>query len=152
MSLGIDIKNKIRICLDEYREQLEYDLFKSGINYKIMYDKVTKNNIKETFIYIEELEIEVGAHNDIIYTIQCSNNEIGIIDKLEDNLDIQDVVNKLKIKIEDRLNLGSGYLIERMTVSPFTITISAKSEKENHRITILTDGNNNIYINTISNI
>lgn len=151
MAVGIKLADNAEVYLGEIKEQLLSDLDANKIKYKVLFDKVNKNGIKETILHMKELDTEINIENDIITYIKAGNNQFTHLDKVEDiGNNTLSHVKKIQEQAEQRLHFnGYSIKIERIDTKTMSMTLIATSSTEKVRIQILRDGFGDVYINTL---
>jgi len=151
MAIGINLTQNVRVELGEIKEHLFNDLISNNIEYDVPFDKVNKDNVKETIVHIKELGTEISVENDIITYIKSGNNSFTCIDNiktLEDNT--LEHLQRIKSKIRDKFdNELYTIKIEKLDATTLNITLILSSSIEKARINILRDANGAVFVNTI---
>ena len=151
MAIGLKFSNKLRIDLGEIKEELLAQLDEAEIEYSIPFDKVNKQNFKETIIDIKGLGIEITTENDIINYIKSNGNEYTIVDTIEK---VDSNVLKHLSTIQDKVYKffdSSKYNIkmEKIDIKALNMTFLLYSDDERARVQIIRDTAGKVFINTI---
>lgn len=154
MAIGINLTDNVKISLGEIKEFMFRDLDENGIAYEIPFDKLNKNNVKETLVHIKKANTEISIENDIVTYIKSGNTEYTCIDTIK-NID-ENALEFVKSIIE-KINAIFGndkytVKIEKIDISNMNITLILKSETEKARIHILRDAHGAVFINTVRSI
>lgn len=151
MAIGIRISNNVEVNLGEIKERLLADLDNSGLEYSIPFDKLNKNNIKETIITIKDLSIEISVENDIITYIKSDNNEFTNLDKIESiEENVLNHIQNIKDKIASTFKKAADNLkIEKIDTKTMNMVVILTDGDTRARVTILREGLGNVYINTL---
>lgn len=152
MAIGINVSNETRVEIGEIKEVMLADLQKSNIDYDVVFDKVTKNGIKETIVYIPEVHMEVSIENDIVTYIKSGNNPFTTIDKIDAiKSNIGEHLTSIKKKLFEMFP-GYDIKIEKIDVESMNITVILKLDLEKIRMHVMRASNGEIFINTMVNI
>lgn len=152
MGIGLDIVDEIRIELGGIKEMLMQELDKHKIRYMVPYDKTNKQNIKETLIQIDDLDIEISVENDIITYIKSGNNEYTNLDRIEDVSNILEHIKTIKEHVISRFGSEYTISIEKIDSVNISMAVILSSQYERARAIVVRDGHGNIYINTLRSL
>lgn len=154
MGVGINITDKISVCIGDIKEKFLKDLTDAHIEYTIPFDKTNKNGVKETIIHMKEIEAEISMHNDIITFIKTASSEhseVAQIGKSDFNAIqiIKDVQNNFsRFIIDDKYTTK----IEKLDTVNFNITLIVYNDNEKLRVQIVRDNYGRLYVQTIKSI
>lgn len=152
MELFLEIKDGVNLELCEIKEKLLNTLDINSIEYRVPFDKVNANNIKETIIQMPKIGVEVSVENDIVVYIKTrctdfskmaefsigSTTGIALVDEIKQKV--------LKMYHIDKKNMH----IQTLNIKSMEIIIIVDTEFGKRRIHILSNAMGEIYINTIA--
>lgn len=149
MNTGITINNNVTVYINEIKEILLHDLDMNNIKYEVIFDKVSKQKIKETIIHILGTGIELSIENDIIKYIKSDCNEYTKLYQVVEGHSKVNTIREIKEKIHNKFNNNPNINIENINTDSFTMSVIIVEENHRIRIHVNRDHSGNIYINTI---
>lgn len=153
-SIGIVIKDDIKIGIgDNFGEVLD-KIEKSGLKYQILFDKVSKaTGVRETIIHIDSEDIEVTLLDDRVNYIKSVLNEttriIGSSEIEYKNLQPPDIMNIIKDFVAKHVGTGSIYL-EKFDMRTYVTTVRFRWENREIRASVSRTNDGDLYLNTVS--
>lgn len=154
MAIGIRLSENVSADLQEIKEKFLRDLDDNNIKYEIPFDKLNKNNVKETIIHIKDLDMEISIENDIITYIKSGNTEFTHLDKIEDiETSPLDHIKTIQEHIKNAFDT-SGYSLklEKIDTKTMNMTIILSSSKHKARVQVIRDSFGDVYINTLRSL
>lgn len=155
MAIGINLTKDVRVEIGEIKEYLLQDLDNSDLTYDIAFDKVNKENMKETIIHIREINTEISINNDIIYYIKCGNTEYSHLDYIKNvGENTLSHIQNIKEKINTLFGIDKNYSIkiEKIDTKTLNTIVIVQSQYEKARVHVLRDAFGEVYINAIMTI
>ena len=153
--IGLDITDSFNIGINDIREVVLEGLKNSKIGYTIPFDKVNKDNVKETIITMRDPDIEITLENDIVQYIKTVNTEYSQLDTIKDLGESPAIhIQKIKKRIEEKFGLDSKDVkIEAIDSATMNVTvILSYGDNEKARMHVIRDAFGNIFINTITHM
>lgn len=152
MAVGIYLTEELKVTIGELKEELLKNLDIYNIYYTVPFDKINKNNIKETIIHIKDINTEISIENDIVTYIKLGNTpftKLMVIDKIAD--DSIEYIKSIQSYVKEKI-IGSNYTskIEKINLDTMNITLILDTNKNKYRTQILRDGSGDVYINTLT--
>ena len=152
MAVGINLTDGVRVELGEIKEYLLQDLDNTDLTYDIAFDKVNKENMKETIIHIREINTEISINNDIVYYIKCGNTKYSHLDTIKDiSENTMSHIQTIKDKINELFGVSKDYSIkiEKIDTKTLNTIVIVHSQYEKARVHVLRDAFGEVYINAI---
>ena len=154
MSIGVELQENFKIYIDDEKQKLVDNLNEHNIKYRILYDKINKDNEPETIIALSDIDTELYFVNNLLNKIKMINNTQTNI--LESGADIEsplDFIDKVKSKIDILCdNKSHSIKIERIDLNSMNCSFIVKMNSRKSRISISRDTRGNVFLNTIRNM
>jgi 2,3-bisphosphoglycerate-independent phosphoglycerate mutase len=153
MAVCIGLTDNVTLELGEMKERLIAELDKDNVKYEIMFDKINKNNVKETIVHLKEIDTEISISNDIVTYARLGNNKFTQLDAMSDNSEstsIAEHINKIKKQIHEIFNDNTYNIkIEKLDSATMNITLILESKGDKARAQVVRDTRGKIYISTL---
>lgn len=152
MELFLEIKDGVNLELCEIKEKLLNTLDINSIEYRVPFDKVNANNIKETIIQMPKIGVEVSVENDIVVYIKTRCTDFSKMAEFSiGNTTGIALVDEIKQKVLKMYHIDKKNMhIQTLNIKSMEIIIIVDTEFGKRRIHILSNAMGEIYINTIA--
>ena len=149
MGLGIKIGNNKVIELGQIREELIHVLESENIKFNIMFDKInSEKDVKETVIYIQNLNIEISLSDDVVDYIKSKESKYSILEGIDISTDKIDRINNILAATKKYFNTDK-ITINDMNMSNFDIRVIIKEDTHKYRVHIMTTQKEESFIYTM---
>ena len=149
MGLGIKIGNNKVIELGQIREELIHVLESENIKFNIMFDKInSEKDVKETVIYIQNLNIEISLSDDVVDYIKSKESKYSILEGIDISTDKIDRINNILAATKKYFNTDK-ITINDMNMSNFDIRVIIKEDTHKYRVHIMTTQKGESFIYTM---
>ncbi|MBO5387117.1 MAG: hypothetical protein J6A59_03140 [Lachnospiraceae bacterium] len=154
MSVGITVKDDIRVGLGESMDSTIEKLKLTELRYSIPFDKVSRQSgIHETLISVDDMGIEISLENGIVTFLKSIPNEETIVMNIDDaiKLRLPEYLDEVKEFIRKRV--GAELIsIDNFDAKSYNTVISFKESSKRIRATILKSNRGELFLNTIRQI
>lgn len=151
MGIGVELKENFKIYIGEEKQILVKNLDNYSVKYRILYDKINKDNEPETIVALSDIDTELYFVNNLLNKIKMINNtQTNIIEHNKEIVSPLDFIDKVKSKINNLCDSKNHSVkIERIDLNSMNCSFIVKTDNKKSRVSISRDTMGNVFLNTI---